>query len=216
MIRKHASSSSTALRRRTASSPRITYSALSRSCSSRMSVTRGMSSVTPRRQPGDARLDVVELARGSRRAGRSPSAEPPCHVVDRRLLAGGWRRSWSCRPSRPTCPGCPAPSMLKNAVRSDTRPACCMLWVTITIVYVCLQLVHQRLDGERGDRVERRTRLVHQQHVGLDGDRPGDAQPLLLSTGQARTGLVEAILHLVPQVGAAQRLLDQIRRPRPS
>jgi hypothetical protein len=31
-------------------------------------------------------------------------------------------------------PGCPAPAMVKNAVRSLTRAACCMLCVTITIV----------------------------------------------------------------------------------
>jgi hypothetical protein len=31
-------------------------------------------------------------------------------------------------------PGFPVPAMLKNAVRSDTREACCMLWVTMTIV----------------------------------------------------------------------------------
>jgi hypothetical protein len=31
-----------------------------------------------------------------------------------------------------------AASAVKNAVRSDTRAACCMLWVTITIVYSCL------------------------------------------------------------------------------
>src|SRR5690606_293267 len=29
-------------------------------------------------------------------------------------------------------------SVVKNAVRSLTRAACCMLWVTMTIVYCCL------------------------------------------------------------------------------
>ena len=37
---------------------------------------------------------------------------------------------------------------------------------------------------------------------GLDGDGPGDAQPLLLPTGQAGAGLVQAVLDLVPEVGA--------------
>ena len=32
-------------------------------------------------------------------------------------------------------PGLPVPAMLKNAVLSDTRLACCMLCVTMTIVY---------------------------------------------------------------------------------
>ena len=40
-------------------------------------------------------------------------------------------RSGSSRPARP---GLPAPARLKNAVSSETRAACCMLWVTITIV----------------------------------------------------------------------------------
>ena len=48
-----------------------------------------------------------------------------------------------------------------------------------------LELGHQVLDGQRGDRVQRGAGLVHEQHVGLDGDRPGDAQPLLLTAGQA-------------------------------
>ena len=35
-------------------------------------------------------------------------------------------------------PGMPVPAMLKNAVRSLTRLACCMLWVTMTMVYFSL------------------------------------------------------------------------------
>lgn len=31
-------------------------------------------------------------------------------------------------------PGLPAPAMLKKAVSSETRAACYMLWVTMTIV----------------------------------------------------------------------------------
>ena len=31
-------------------------------------------------------------------------------------------------------PGFPAPARLKKPVSSETRAACCMLWVTITIV----------------------------------------------------------------------------------
>ena len=39
---------------------------------------------------------------------------------------------------------------------------------------------------ERRDRVERRARLVHEDHLGLDGDGAGDAQALLLAAGEAR------------------------------
>ena len=45
---------------------------------------------------------------------------------------------------------------------------------------------------------------------GSHGDRPRDAQPLLLTAGQAGAGLVQPVLDLVPQVGAAQRLLDDL------
>ena len=34
-------------------------------------------------------------------------------------------------------PGFPTASRLKNAVWSLTRAACCMLWVTMTMVYSC-------------------------------------------------------------------------------
>ena len=99
-------------------------------------------------------------------------------------------------------------SVVKNAVRSLTRPACCMLWVTITIVYSVLDLLHQVLDAGGRDRVERRARLVHQDHLGLDGDRAGDAQALLLAARQAERRALQPVLHLVPQRGAPQRLLD--------
>ena len=46
------------------------------------------------------------------------------------------------------------------------------------------QLPHQVFDLQRGDRVERAARLVHQDHVGLDGERARDAQALLLPAGE--------------------------------
>jgi hypothetical protein len=62
-----------------------------------------------------------------------------------------------------------------------------MLCVTITIAYFAAQFVHQLLDLRGGDRVERRARLVHQDHLGIDRDRARDAQALLLAAGQAET-----------------------------
>src|SRR6266545_6119396 len=56
-----------------------------------------------------------------------------------------------------------------------------------------LQLEHQLLDARGGDRVEGRAGLVHQQHVGLDGDRARDAEALLLPAGQAERALVQPI-----------------------
>ena len=89
-------------------------------------------------------------------------------------------------------------------MQSETRAACCMLWVTITIVSVLAQLVDQLLDLGGGDRVERRAGLVHQQHLRLDRERAGDAEPLLLAAREADARLLELVLHLVPQRGLAQ------------
>src|SRR4051794_39111276 len=73
---------------------------------------------------------------------------------------------------------------------------------------VGLELVDQVLDRGGGDRVERRARLVHQQHLRLDRDGPGDAQALLLTAGEAHARLAEPVLDLVPQVGVRQGALD--------
>ena len=60
------------------------------------------------------------------------------------------------------------------------------------------------------DRVERRGRLVHQDHVGLDGDRAGDAEPLLLAAGEAEGVVLEPVLDLVPERRGAERPLDAL------
>ena len=72
----------------------------------------------------------------------------------------------------------------KKAVRCDTRAACCMLWVTMTIVNALAKLVDQLLDLGGRDRVERRGRLVEEDDFGPHGERAGDAQPLLLPARQ--------------------------------
>ncbi len=67
-----------------------------------------------------------------------------------------------------------------------------------------------------GDRVERRAGLVHQEHVGLDGDGPGDAEPLLLAAGQARapTCLRRSLTSSHSAAPAQRRLDDLVERPR--
>src|SRR6476659_393186 len=60
-----------------------------------------------------------------------------------------------------------------------------------------LELVDQLLDLGRGDGVESGRWLVHQQHLGLHGQRAGDAEPLLLTAGERRPGMLQAVLHLV-------------------
>src|SRR5690348_3170082 len=59
-----------------------------------------------------------------------------------------------------------------------------------------LQLTDQVLDGEGGDRVQGGAGLVHEQHLRLDRDRAGDAQTLLLTTGETGPRLVQAVLDL--------------------
>src|SRR3984957_2611831 len=44
------------------------------------------------------------------------------------------------------------------------------------------------LDPTGRGRVQGRAGLVHQQHVGGDGQRPGDAEPLLLTAGERAAG----------------------------
>ena len=93
---------------------------------------------------------------------------------------------------------------------SATRAACCMLCVTITIVYSLLELVDQVLDARRRDRVERRGRLVHQDHVRLDGERARDAEALLLAAGEPERVVLEPVLDLVPERRVPQRPLDAL------
>ena len=75
---------------------------------------------------------------------------------------------------------------------------------------VALELLHEVLDARGRDRVERRARLVHQHDVGLDRERTGDAQALLLTTRQREAAVLELVLHLVPERGAGERVLDDV------
>ena len=69
--------------------------------------------------------------------------------------------------------------------------------------------LHELLDRQGRDRVEGRAGAVEQDDVRMHGERTGDAQTLLLTTGERKGTLVQLVLNLVPQGGAAQRLLDQ-------
>src|SRR3954451_20901938 len=73
-----------------------------------------------------------------------------------------------------------------------------------------LELLDELLDPQRRQRVEGGARLVHEDHVGLDGDRPCDAEPLLLAAREADPRVAEAVLDLIPEAGAAQRALDAV------
>jgi hypothetical protein len=85
-----------------------------------------------------------------------------------------------------------------------------MLWVTIRMVKLLLELGEQLLDLAGGDRVQRRGRLVEQQHLRAQRDRARDAQALLLAAGQAQAAVLQLVLDLVPQRRLAQRQLDAL------
>ena len=75
---------------------------------------------------------------------------------------------------------------------------------------VLFQLAHQlfHLHGRAG--VQCAGGLVHQQHLGLDRQCPGNAKTLLLPAGKAKGALFQAVLHLIPQGGAPQRAFHQL------
>jgi hypothetical protein len=56
-------------------------------------------------------------------------------------------------------------------------------------------------------RVERRGRLVHEQHLRLHRDRSGDAQPLLLAAGEPAAWLIQPVLDLVSESRPAECFL---------
>ena len=102
----------------------------------------------------------------------------------------------------------------KKPVNSATRAACCMLCVTITCVHYVLQAEHQIFDLGRRDGVERRARLVEQQHFRIHRQRARDAQALLLAARERIGRLVQLVLHFVPQRGPLQAVLHFIvQRP---
>src|SRR5215216_3728513 len=68
------------------------------------------------------------------------------------------------------------------------------------------KLLDQLLHLGSRDRVQRRARLVEQDHLGPHGDGSRNAQPLLLAAGQAQARGVQLVLDLVPQRATTQRL----------
>src|SRR5699024_26886 len=73
-----------------------------------------------------------------------------------------------------------------------------------------LQLVDEVLHSQGGNRVESGAGLIHEEDLRLDRDGAGDAQTLLLTTGEATTRLVQTVLDLFPEIGTAQGLLSDL------
>ncbi len=61
-----------------------------------------------------------------------------------------------------------------------------------------------------GDGIQGTGGLVHEQHLWLHGQGPGDAQPLLLAPGEAQGVLFQPILHFVPDGRAPEGTLHDI------
>ena len=94
-------------------------------------------------QGGADQVEPAERARlersssswySARDFGIVTSAEPPADVVLGRFLGRVGEDRRRSAPISTRRPGLPVSSRLKKAVMSLARAACCMLWVTITIV----------------------------------------------------------------------------------
>src|SRR5437016_3242991 len=71
--------------------------------------------------------------------------------------------------------------------------------------------LHEQLFNFCGaDGIERGAGLVEEQNFRLDGKSAGDAQTLLLAAGKFVSGLVEVVLHFVPERGVAQAFFDGV------
>ena len=84
------------------------------------------------------------------------------------------------------------PEKHEGRVWSETRAACCMLCVTMTIVIEPLQFVKRLLDLGRRQGSSAVVGSSMQQDLRLERDGAGDAQPLLLAAGQAERAVLAA------------------------
>src|SRR3954464_2009265 len=184
----------------------MTSSASSTSTCSRASSVRSSCSTTMSRPPSAASSSSAIRSWKFSRVKRSP--ELARHVLLRALVAGLGEDDVG-RPVLDQLPvehersGVGHASGLLHVVRDDDDRV------------ALLEVGDELLDLQRRDRIEGRARLLHEEDLGLDGDRAGDAQALLLAAGEPDAGLAEAVLDLLPQPRSAQRLLDALARVAP-
>lgn len=67
-----------------------------------------------------------------------------------------------------------------------------------------LEFAQKFLDLKGGDRVERGGWLIKQDHIRICGERTGDAESLLLATGEAESAFLELVFHLIPKGRACE------------
>ena len=104
-----------------------------------------------------------------------------------------------------------------TTTRVDRKTASGMLWVTNTMVVpVRRQILHELgVHPLAGHLVERPERLVHQQQLRVEGQRPGDRHPLLHAARQLPGMLVGEALELdqPEQLGRAARAARRPGKP---
>ena len=66
------------------------------------------------------------------------------------------------------------------------------------------QGVDEILDNSRGDGIESAARFVEENHFGLEGEGPGDAEALLLTARETDGTLVETVTDFVPEADFAE------------
>src|SRR5690606_12974961 len=72
------------------------------------------------------------------------------------------------------------------------------------------KLIDQLLYPCRGDRIERRAGLVHQDDLRRNCDGASDAKPLLLAARETGAGLMQAVLHLVEETSLLKAALNDV------
>jgi hypothetical protein len=137
------------------------------------------------RRPGARHRERAEIVQLIRTCRPRPHRRGPRGCSRRRGTAPRTRSRARCRRPRARRPVRPGPSLITTTL-SDIASASAWSWVTKTVVMFEVALDALQLDphvlAQVG--VERRERLVEQQHVGLDHDGAGERDALLLAAGQ--------------------------------
>src|SRR5487761_394992 len=138
-----------------------------------------------------------------------PSPKSPCHVVFGFAVAGRGEYLL-CRPELHQFPHVHERRYVRHAGRllqvvrndGDTVPL--------------PQALQGLLDAQGRDRIERRGRLVEQDHFRLERYGTRDTQPLLLAAGEAAPVLRELVLDLFPHRRIVQGLVHAIAQLSPA
>ena len=132
--------------------------------------------------------------------------EPPVDVVD-------CPRSWgelnmtSVGPS--SMPPGVAVAARKKAQVSETRGACCMLWVTMTIV-ISGQVRDRLLDAAGRGRVQGRARFVHEEDFGRRTPGSGRCTAAVAGRRRVSPGRLSRLRTSFHRPAFGERLLDEL------